>query len=320
MKVSVVVTVLNELNDIDLLLDSLLKQTRKPDEIVVVDGGSKDGTFEKLKAYESKKKTIKAIYEKGSMAHGRNVAVKAASNSVVAQTDAGCIADKHWLRRITEPFRNEKTGLVAGFYVMTGTRPIQRAVAPFFGIHPRRFDPRCFMPSGRSMAFRKKVWEEVGGYSESLERAGEDTLFNYKVLKANINITRVPEAFVYWEVPRTLREALKKFYTYAKGDAEAAIWWHPAQRVATHSIKIATIFGRYLLFLALLYLSLFNSIFLCFFIIILSLYLTWSSWKAGDMVNDIRARLLIPVVQLGSDICVMSGFASAYFKKAKNKL
>lgn len=51
MRVSLIFTVLNEEKSVKNLLDSLLKQTRKPDEIVVVDGGSKDRTVEILKQY-----------------------------------------------------------------------------------------------------------------------------------------------------------------------------------------------------------------------------------------------------------------------------
>lgn len=51
-RVSVVATVLNERQSVPLLLDSLASQTRPADEVVIADGGSKDGTLELLKRYE----------------------------------------------------------------------------------------------------------------------------------------------------------------------------------------------------------------------------------------------------------------------------
>ncbi len=51
MRVSVIATVLNEAGSIDLLLDSLAGQTRPPDEVVIVDGGSSDGTRGRLREY-----------------------------------------------------------------------------------------------------------------------------------------------------------------------------------------------------------------------------------------------------------------------------
>ena len=49
MKVSVCITVFNEEGSIGELLDSLLKQTKKPGEIVIVDGGSKDKTVDVIR-------------------------------------------------------------------------------------------------------------------------------------------------------------------------------------------------------------------------------------------------------------------------------
>ncbi|NIP26225.1 MAG: glycosyltransferase, partial [Phycisphaerae bacterium] len=50
-KVSVIATVLNEGDNIRSLLDSLIYQTRQPDEVVICDGGSTDNTLEILAEY-----------------------------------------------------------------------------------------------------------------------------------------------------------------------------------------------------------------------------------------------------------------------------
>ena len=48
--VSVASTVLNEVDDIDALVESLMRQTLAPAEVIIVDGGSTDGTWERLEA------------------------------------------------------------------------------------------------------------------------------------------------------------------------------------------------------------------------------------------------------------------------------
>ncbi len=100
------------------------------------------------------------------------------------------------------------------------------------------------------MAFRKNLWEKIGGYSEKLERAGEDTLFFFHAVKRNVRIVRVEEALVFWEETKTftLKDSLRKFYYYAKGDSQAGIWWHPTKQLASHNIKISVIYLRYLLY------------------------------------------------------------------------
>src|SRR3972149_3143590 len=115
MKASVCITVLNEEGSIATLLDSLLTQTEKPDEIIIVDGGSKDRTVEIVRHYQKKDKRIKFLVEHGSVAHGRNTSIEISRNPIIASIDAGCLARRDWLEKITEPFKHENVGMVAGF-------------------------------------------------------------------------------------------------------------------------------------------------------------------------------------------------------------
>lgn len=315
MKISVVVTVLNEEASISELIDSLLHQSRKPDEIVIVDGGSTDQTPIIVKTYQINDKKIRLFIEKSNIASGRNLAIKRAKYPIVTQIDGGCIAHNDWLEKITAPFKDKDVGLSAGFYQMIGTTDFQSAIAPFHGVCARRFDMRTFMPSGRSMAFRKSVWEKVGGYSESLENAGEDTLFNYKVLKNKIKIVRVPDALVDWELPNTLSESCKKLFYYAKGDAQSGIWWHPAQRLATHNIKIISVFLRYILIIFLFLAGLDTPILMYLLIILINFYLFWKIFKLEDVVHQPKAKLWLPIIQVSADLCVMAGFVSGMLQR-----
>ena len=88
-KVSVCITVFNEEKKIAPLLDSLLTQTKKPSEIVVVDGGSNDNTAQIIRHFQKKDKRIRFLVEPGSVAHGRNTGVEVARFPIIAHTDAG---------------------------------------------------------------------------------------------------------------------------------------------------------------------------------------------------------------------------------------
>ena len=75
---SIIVPCFNEKNRIERLLLHLQEQTKKP-EIVIVDGGSKDGTIELIKKYQKKMKNLKLYFEKGknrSPANARNIGKK----------------------------------------------------------------------------------------------------------------------------------------------------------------------------------------------------------------------------------------------------
>jgi len=317
MKVSVCLTVYNEEKSIGNLLHFLLAQTKKAEEIVIVDGGSTDRTVEIIRHWQKKDKRIKLISEKGNVAHGRNTAVELAENNIIAMTDAGCIPETDWLEKITQPLKFKHVGMVAGFYSMPHSNPMQEAMNVYLGVPQERFDTNNFMPSTRSVAFRKEVWEEVGGFSEKLDKAGEDTLFFYQVVKTGTRIMRVKEALVSWEetAKMTFGDSINKFRQYAKGDAQSGIWWHPAKRGTTHNIKISAIFARYLLGLVLIISSLFKPTLFTIILVLITLYLFWSIWKWRDVIKNWQARLWLPVIQLSSDFAVMVGFIEGLASK-----
>src|SRR5574341_1579453 len=96
-KVSVIMTVKNEGLSIEGLLQSLFNQTKSPDEVVVVDGGSSDGTADKIGLFMGKGIPLTLIRTRdASRGEGRNAAIRAAKYHVIAMTDGGCRMDKKW--------------------------------------------------------------------------------------------------------------------------------------------------------------------------------------------------------------------------------
>jgi len=86
MRVSVVSTVLNEAGSLPRLLDSLAAQTQPPDEVVVCDGGSTDGTLPLLEA--ESRLSLRVVRRPGAnISQGRNAAIEAATGEVIAVTD-----------------------------------------------------------------------------------------------------------------------------------------------------------------------------------------------------------------------------------------
>jgi glycosyltransferase involved in cell wall biosynthesis len=358
MKVSFVATVFNEEKTIGALLDSLFKQNKMPDEIIIVDAGSSDKTLSILSGFTSeesrslprqvtdgtwprhhprwetdatasvisnfkfsreagssssgqisnKKNKLKIFVRSGlTIAQGRNYGIKKATGDIIAMSDAGCILHNDWLEKITEPFEKKNADIVAGFYRMTGSCSIQKALAVYLGIPPQRFDSERFLPSARSMAFKKSLWQKIGGFNEKLDRAGEDTLFNYQAVKLGAKFARVKDALVDWEIPANFWEGLRKFFIYARGDVQAGIWWHPTQRISTHNLKIFSVFLRYLIGLVLFIFSFQYEIVGRILFAVILLYLVWPIWKMRDIVTKLEDRLWLPVVQTGSDIAVICG-------------
>ncbi len=123
MKVSVIATVFNEREAIERLLQSLEAQSRRPDEVVITDGGSTDGTLDTLSAWvASGRLPLRAFKKSGAnISEGRNAAIAMATSDVIAVTDAGVWLEDGWLEALVAPFEAQSSfpfvAAVAGWFV-----------------------------------------------------------------------------------------------------------------------------------------------------------------------------------------------------------
>lgn len=305
MKASVVVTTCNEEESIGKLLESLVKQSLKPNEIVIVDSESSDKTVELIKEFNQDVINIKLISKKCTRGEGRNIGVEKAKSEIITMTDAGCVADTNWLERITKPLENDDVDAVAGFYKMTAKSAFQKAAAVFLGTLPTQFNDN-FLPSTRSIAFTKSIWKKVGGFPNL--NTAEDTVFNFRLINYGAGIKRVKSARVEWRIPSDLSQVLKKMFNYAKGDAESNLWKYNTNSYTSHNIKVLLIYFRYILGIFLLIISTVSPLFMYILILSLISYCLWSFWKVYSHTREIRAGLWGIVLQITSDLTVMSGF------------
>lgn len=223
MMVSVIVTVRNEQDSVDELIRSLLDQTRRPDEVVITDGGSSDGTADIVEGWISRGAPIRfQVVPGANIARGRNRAIESASGDVIACTDAGARLDPRWLECITAPFA-AGVDVVMGFFQAAPRNTFERALGAAVLPDVDEIVPDRFIPSSRSIAYTRKAWERVGGYPEWLDYC-EDVVFDLALRRAGLRFAWAPEAVVYYRPRSSIRAFFRQYYLYARGDGKANLW------------------------------------------------------------------------------------------------
>lgn len=302
MKISFIATSFNEEKSIGLLMESLLDQTRIPDEIVIIDGGSFDATVKKIKSYDKKfkyKKVRFVIYtKKGNRSVGRNEAIKMSRGDIVVCSDAGCILDKKWVEFITNPFLKNNIDVVAGYYKGKSKNVFQKCLVQYVLVMPDKVDSNAFLPASRSMAFKKEVWEQAGGFPEEYSH-NEDYVFAKKLKKLRYKIFFEKRALVEWIPPKSHRNAFAMFFRFAMGDIQAKIL-RP---------KVLFIFLRYILGIFLLvYVIISKDMAAGYGLLVLFVaYYLWAIAKNYKYVNRPEAIFILPILQISSDLAVISG-------------
>jgi cellulose synthase/poly-beta-1,6-N-acetylglucosamine synthase-like glycosyltransferase len=222
-RVTVIVTVLNDPRVAETL-ESLQKQTRRPDEVLVDDGGVTDVVRTIAERVHATDPTIRYLYAPGNIPESRNTAIAAASGELLAFLDADEVAPPGWLEALVRPFDDPTVGFTGG---PTPGRPgtVRTIGARYYDAYLRKFyetvartKPHA-LPMGNS-AWRKAALDRVGPLDTTLYRraASEDQEIADRVLKAGYRGVYVPDAWVHHDfsdlsVPRLLR----KQRIYAEG-------------------------------------------------------------------------------------------------------
>lgn len=332
--VSVITTVYNECQQIERLLDSLARQSRCPDEIIICDGGSTDRTVAIIQAWMAHHKdrlpTLQLLVEPGAnISRGRNLAIAAAVGPYIAVTDAGVVLEATWLAELVAPWVElEGKGeplAVAGFFRADISPTTVEVPAPkqspslFLAAMAAtvlplvtEIDPKKFLPSSRSVAFTKKAWATAGGYPEWLDYC-EDLLFDFAINAqqpgAPTAFVWAPKATVLFRPRGSLRSFWTQYYRYARGDGKADLWRK------RHIIRYITYLGVLPALLGHTFWGFFARELGWIGLLAGIIFYCWQPWQrlhaAGAGLTRwqwVQAVLLVPVIRVVGDVAKMVGY------------
>jgi glycosyltransferase involved in cell wall biosynthesis len=245
-RVSVIATVRNEATTVGALLASLERQSVGDFEVVVVDGGSTDGTLALLRAHARRCTSLRVVEAPGSnIAAGRNRAIEAARGDVILATDAGVELPPDWVERLSRPLlESSELDVVGGFFASAPRTTFEFALGNTTLPLADEIRPAAFNPSSRSVAFRRSAWEAAGRYPEWLDY-GEDLWLDFELRRHGQRIGFEPAACVAFRPRGSLGAFFRQYFRYARGDGKARMLLRRhALRHATYAFLAVALLTR----------------------------------------------------------------------------
>lgn len=246
MKVSVVVPVRDEEQSIRELLDSLLSQTRPPDQIVITDGGSVDATPQIIEEYILKGAPVRLLRAGPALpGRGRNLGAAAAEFEWLAFTDAGIRVNGDWLETLmARAAQDSSIDIVYGSWEPVTDTFFKECAAIAYVPPPSLRDGIVVRPRFiASTLLRREAWAKVNGFPEDL-RSAEDLIFMDRLEEAGYKAVFEPRANVHWNLRPTLGTTFKRFVVYSRNNIRAGLW---RQWQATILLRYAVLFVAFVI-------------------------------------------------------------------------
>ena len=219
-RISVVIPVFNEENNIRDTLNSIYNNTMKPFEIIVADGGSSDSTVDIIRReFED---VILINNEKKTAAAGRNAGIKKAAGNIIAFTDGDCIADAHWIESINSFFENNDIDGMRGRVCNATPRnridkywgELAWEKLMFFGdevIDIKDKNIRIALVTA-NCAYTKKFLYKIKGFSNWFGNNAEDVDLCWRAIEHGAKLKYNPEARIYSHNVTTIGGVIKKSF------------------------------------------------------------------------------------------------------------
>lgn len=215
-KVSIIIPCYNQGQYLEEAIASVLAQTYRNFEIVIVDDGSNDtSTLEILKNYNQHSSRVIHTSNQG-LACARNNGIKESKGKYILPLDADDkIAPTYLEKAVAILDNNEKVGIVY-------------CEAEFFGTIKAKWElpdynfPKMLLANliFCSAFFRKSDWEKTRGYNPNMKFGWEDFDFWLSLIEQGVEVIRIPEIlFFYRQLPNSMANSMSQehwVYSYTQ--------------------------------------------------------------------------------------------------------
>lgn len=255
MKFSIIIPVYNRPDEVEELLDTLVVQSNKNFELIIVEDGSEEKCDKIVRNSKADFEVNYYFKKNGGPASARNYGMKKAKYDYFIFFDSDCLIPPNYFDIVSKSFGKNYVDAYGGpDAAHESFTPIQKAISysmtSFFttgGIRGGNEKMEQFKPRSFNMGYSRKVYEKTQGFSNM--RFGEDVDMSLKILENGFHTKLIKEAFVYHK----RRTDFRKFYkqVYNSGIARINLFMrHPKSLKIVHLFPSLFMMGS--IFLVLL--------------------------------------------------------------------
>ena len=222
MSISVIIPALNAEKDLPSLLQALRTQTLRPEEILIVDSESADGTVRIAEdAAEDLPVRVLSV-KRAEFDHGktRDWALRqSVGDTIVFLTQDAVPADESFLENLVRPLAEEKVAVVTGRQLpKADATPMEKLIRTFnypAESHIRseadvpKMGIKTFFCSDVCAAYNRKIYEELGGFVYPL-KTNEDMFFAARAIRSGYRVAYAAEAKVLHSHNLSLKEQYER--------------------------------------------------------------------------------------------------------------
>ena len=218
MKYSIIVPVFNRPDEVDELLQSLVGQTLKDFEVVIVEDGSEKPCKDVCDKYAGKIDLKYFMKKNSGPGQSRNYGAERANGEYLIVLDSDVVLPEGYLKAVDDELRREPADAFGGpdcaHDSFTETqKAISYSMTSFFttgGIRGGKKKLDKFYPRSFNMGIRRDVYMRLGGFSKM--RFGEDIDFSIRIFKAGCKCRLFPEAWVWHKRRTDMRKFFRQVY------------------------------------------------------------------------------------------------------------
>jgi len=229
--VSIIVPAYNEEVTGVKTVENLLLSNYPNFEIIFIDDGSTDKTYELVKARFAGNKKVKIFTKPNSgKAASLNYGISHANGDLMVCIDADTILDTNAVARLVIPFMDKEVGAVGGnvkvgnkINFITRWQSIEYTTSQNFDRLAYDYINTITVVPGAIGAFRGSALKEIGGFD--IDTLAEDCDLTLRMLRAGYRVRACNEAIAYTEAPETVKMFMKQRFRWSFGIMQS-FWKH----------------------------------------------------------------------------------------------